>query len=321
MQVQSTNVPTANETVDEKQTTSIQQKFIAKIRQSRKLQIAIIIIFVLFLTLLITALATGQFRGVKNEPLPTLTPEPSQAPSPTATEDEQETSPTTSPNPPAASPSPTSDRVANPPLFKITYPTEAQNIEMGQNQDFCVTDIPDGGDQTGIKRRHNLNNLGWTQYSDIFTLCFEPREGLNRFSLQYKNKFNEESQQYTVQFNFHRVKNIDVVISGQVFEDINCNGLKEDPETEIKANINLRFLKMPEGTLSTNLTTGVAGAFSYSQSIAITDTLQIKILPDNSSSYQINPKFDYPTYNLGKNSPSIQTNIPVVPIGSLGNCN
>lgn len=320
MQIQTPNVPRPSETVGGDQLVSVKQKFFVKIRQSRKLQIVIIVVFVLFLTLSITALATGQFRGIKNEPLPT--PQPCEAPSPTTAEDEEEIpTPTTPPSVPTVSLSPTSDRVANPPLFKITYPTEAQNIEMGQNQNFCVTDVPDGGDQTGIKRRHNLNNLGWTPYTDIFTLCFEPREGLNRFSLQYKNKFNEESQQYTVSFNFHRVENIDVAISGQVFEDINCNGRKDDQETEIKANINLRFLKMPEGTLYTNLTTGVAGAFSYSQSIAITDILQIKILPDNSSSYQINPKFDYPSYSLSKNSPSIQTNIPVVPTDSLGNCN
>lgn len=80
-----------------------------------------------------------------------------------------------------------------------------QSVEFTSSQQkFCVVDIPVGGDYSlGAQRRHNINDGGWSSYVDIFTLCFDPKEGLNRFSLQYKNKYGDESTTYTRQFNFH----------------------------------------------------------------------------------------------------------------------
>jgi hypothetical protein len=100
--------------------------------------------------------------------------------------------------------SPTPSRNPDPPKMKITFPTEGQDISLNNTQTFCVVDTPDGGDQAGLKRRQNLNGSGWSSYDNITTLCYSPQDGSNTLELQYINAFNEESQDYTVHFTFHR---------------------------------------------------------------------------------------------------------------------
>ncbi len=121
---------------------------------------------------------------------PTLTPTLTVSPT---------TVPTNTPQPTSA---PT--RVPNPPLMNVSYPQELQYIEMNSGQTLCVVDVPVGGDSTGIKRKHNENDSGWSLYADMFTYCFSPKEGLNRIQFQYKNSYEEESPVLTRQFTFHR---------------------------------------------------------------------------------------------------------------------
>ena len=105
---------------------------------------------------------------------------------------------------PTVNPTPTT-RASNPPIMTISYPQENQSVEFtDSSQQFCVADIPAGGDRSNLQRKHNINDTGWTSYVDIFTLCFEPNEGFNRFHLQYKNGHGDESVVYTRQFTFHR---------------------------------------------------------------------------------------------------------------------
>jgi hypothetical protein len=107
---------------------------------------------------------------------------------------------------PAATPTPqpTPTRTPNPPIMNISYPSEMQDITMNSSQTFCVVDIPAGGDTSGIKRKYNFNDQGWTSYVDVYALCLNPNEGLNHLTLQYQNSHGEESTQYTRQFTFHR---------------------------------------------------------------------------------------------------------------------
>lgn len=146
-------------------------------------------------------------------PTPTHTATPSPTPSvvptklvPTAAPTEKTIlqPPSNTPPPqPTNTPEPTA-RTPNPPKMKITYPTESQEITLSTGQTFCVVDAPDGGDQTELQRKQNINNGSWTNYATISTLCYDPAEGDNTLQLQYKNKYGEESAVYTVHFKFHK---------------------------------------------------------------------------------------------------------------------
>lgn len=117
---------------------------------------------------------------------PTSTPLPTSTPTPTFT------------------PTPT-PRTPNPPVLEITYPSEMQSIEFtSSSQIFCAVEVPAGGDTSNLQRKHSINDGSWSSYTTIFTLCFNPVEGLNRFQVQYKNKYGDESTMYTRQFNFHK---------------------------------------------------------------------------------------------------------------------
>lgn len=113
--------------------------------------------------------------------------------------------PLTSTPKPTSTPQPTPTRTPNPPIIDISYPSAGQYVEFtSPSQQFCMVDVPAGGDTSGLQRKHSINDASWSSYTSIFTLCFTPNEGTNRIQLQYKNQYGEESQQYNRQFNFHK---------------------------------------------------------------------------------------------------------------------
>lgn len=140
-------------------------------------------------------------------PSPSVTPSPTQRPRPTPT-------PTPTPNPtvnPSPSPTPTqtpqptpSPHEVNPPVIEISYPTQEQHVEMERGKLICMVDVPIGGDSTGLQRKHSINDGSWTEFVPVFTLCFEPLEGKNKFSVQYRNEFGDENRvqlrEFTVAF-------------------------------------------------------------------------------------------------------------------------
>lgn len=153
-------------------------------------------IFTIFPT--VTPTAVPKNLLVTKAPTPTSV---TQSVTPTAA------TPTSTPLGPTDTPVPTATpRTPNPPQMNISYPSENQTITMNSSQTFCVVDTPAGGDGSVLQRKHSINDASWTTYTDMFTLCFDPQEGLNRFQLQYKNKYGEESPTYTRQFTFHRTE-------------------------------------------------------------------------------------------------------------------
>jgi len=197
----------------------IEQKSIFDFFKNRK----VLIVTLSVLALLLAATAALSFYSQKNKQsssqnqtssTPTIAPSSNLdlAPIPTDQDENVSISPTSSPKSSANStptpvPTPTAipTKIPNPPQISISYPSEMQSIEMTSGQQFCVVDIPAGGDTSGLKRRHNINDAGWTSYENMFTLCFSPNEGVNRIMLQYKNSYGEESTTYTRQFVFHRI--------------------------------------------------------------------------------------------------------------------
>ena len=156
------------------------------------------------------------FEGApKSETETELTPTPTSDAEPT-TEPDEEITPTSrvnvtatlqpfTPTPTSTSaPTTTPTQSPDPPKFKITYPTEGQQIELDPGQSFCIVDVPDGGNQEEVRRRHKINDDNLTGYDPMTTLCYEPADGQNKIMLQYRNKHGDESQQYTRNFTFKR---------------------------------------------------------------------------------------------------------------------
>lgn len=100
---------------------------------------------------------------------------------------------------------PTSTPIPYPPTFEISYPNEGQYIELTSSQTLCIVDYPTGNYTAGSLKRRNINNNGWTEYATPDGTCFDPLEGQNTFSFQYKNSQGIESVVYTRSFSFHRL--------------------------------------------------------------------------------------------------------------------
>lgn len=165
---------------------------------------------------------------------------------------------------------------SNPPIINISYPQEMQSITMTSTQQLCIVDIPSGGDTSSLQSKNSVNDGGWSAYADIYTVCLDPKEGLNKFQLQYRNKFGDESTVYTRQFTFHRQQDITVTLNGQVYNDINCNNVKESDETGYSETIDIM---QPDGLVLAAITSDSGGNYSFSKTIQENNSITIQPSP------------------------------------------
>lgn len=231
-------------------------------------------------------------------------------PTPTATK----AKPTATPTPVAKiSPTPTL-RTPNPPKINISYPSEMESVEFtSPDQELCVVDVPAGGDTSGLQLKHNTNNSGWSGYSNVFTLCFDPKEGLNSVQLQYRNKYGEESVVYTRQFNFHRVGEISVVLSGQLYRDENYNGIRDSGEGGIGTSATINIFKMPEFYIYSTINTDGNGNYSFSGKIKENESLALQPIAVSPPGYRSNPNYSLPTITFSSSNRSVTLDMPQVP--------
>ena len=178
----------------------------------------------------------------------------------------------------------------NPPVINITYPSDGQIITFtGSSQQLCIVDQPSGGNTTGLQRKVNINNGGWSSYTPISTLCFQPQDGQNSLQLQYKNGAGDESGIYQRQFMFHQNQNITVSLNGQAYNDQNCNNSKDTGEQGV-GRVNITIMET-SGKVDGQVSTDGNGNYNFSETIA----------PDASVTLQPN-RVDH-TYNWNSPSP------------------
>lgn len=251
--------------------------------------------------------------SLSHEEKPTATTSPS-----AKTTLQKNSNPTPTKTPTAKSTPTTTPRIANPPIVNITFPTEGQSIEYSSSQTFCMIDMPAGGNQEGVQRKHDINDGGWTSYSDMFTLCFTPKEGLNRIQLQYKNKFGDESSQYTRQFNFHLISNINISLSGSFFEDKNCNLSRDSGEGPI-TNVSLQIVDSNAHILATTATDN-NGNYNYSGTIRENESITLWPQTYGVSGYMFKAHYVSPKVTLNSTNKTGTIDVPMVPIAYDDSC-
>jgi hypothetical protein len=250
---------------------------------------------------------TETLNLIPTEEVPTSIPaNPTAFPNQTITEDSITPTPTQKPK--------------NPPVMKISFPSEdLLSITFTRQQTFCVVDVPISGSAT--KRKHNINNTGWTQYAVLSTLCYDPAEGQNTLQLQYVSDDGTESEIYTRQFFFHRKQDVTISISGQLFSDDNCNDKRDSGEINIINNTTtVNFFRRPEYYLYASINTNNDGTFSLSKTVDESESTSIAldVVYVAPSGYKINASPT--TATLDKTSPSVSLELPLVPNSNIGFC-
>lgn len=221
---------------------------------------------------------------------------------------------------PTLTPTPVPPQSANPPIMNIGFPSEMQNIELSSDESLCVVDIPAGGNTSGLQRKHNLNEAGWTGYEDMFTLCIDPQEGLNRLQLKYKNSAGEESVTYTRQFNFHRQSDLEISFSGEIFRDENCNGIRDTGENLINTYATVRFFKQPEYSIYDTITSESSGSFNYVTTISGGENLVLEPSVESAVGYKSNPNWQAPEFTFNSSSQNHSVSYPQVPNEYVDQC-
>lgn len=229
--------------------------------------------------------------------------------------------PTNTPTP-TIKPLPTSTpvpRTPNPPITSINFPSEMQSISLTTGQTFCAVEVPNGGGPA-TEKRQNLNDQGWNSYGPLFTTCFEPKEGLNKIQFQFKNAYGDESQVITRNFNFHRISDMTISLTGTIYRDENCNGVRDGSEGAISTPAIVDIFKETEHYIYGSVTSDSSGNFSFSKSVSETDTVSLQPSIESPSGYTGNYNFQYPTVTLNSSNKSGNVSLPQVPNENHSNC-
>jgi hypothetical protein len=113
---------------------------------------------------------------------------------------------------------------------------------------------------------------------------------------------------------------ININLLGDIYEDLNCNGTRDSGENAVTKTLTVNIYKMPEFSAYTSVTTDSSGHYSYNSSIDKDASLQLKIGPVSPEGYKSNPKVDYPTSTLNKDTPTARVDVPQVPNDKVGAC-
>lgn len=211
--------------------------------------------------------------------------------------------------------SPTS-RVPSPPVINIIFPTEGQNVVFNDNQKFCTGELLVSGDGTNSQRKSNINNAGWTSYAVLSDTCFEPKEGSNVFSIQYKNQYGDESAVYTRNFTFHRGYYITVSLTGTVFSDADCSGGKSSSELGVP-NVTVNIYQPPDSSIFYGTTTTDSnGNYNFSTSILDSASLLIRPIAVVPSGYTAHPTFQSNYGGLSLTNKVVAQDLPIIPPGT-----
>lgn len=219
----------------------------------------------------------------------------------------------------SAAPSPTIP--ANPPVMKITYPGESQSVEFSSSSPtLYVTDAVVSGNTTGLKRKVRINGGSWSNYALANGLfSFNPKEGQNTFSIQYQNAQGDESAIYTRNFTYHLVTYVSIGVSGTVYRDENCNGVRDNNEGLVSGSSPVRLMSLPDYSVYRE-TSMLNGTFGYNGQIKDNVNLTLQISFQSPAGYKHNPKFTAPSFTFSKTAVLAEFSIPQVPNEFVGSC-
>ncbi len=154
-------------------------------------------------------------------------------------------------------------RIPNPPQVSIYHPYIGEQFNLTGDRYFTINDQFSGNSSGGIKRKYRLNDGNWSDYSEANELSrIFPSEGNNILQVRYKNRDGDESQIYTISFSAHFIQVLDITINGEIYEDKNCNNIKDYNEgnTTVPATVNL--IQLPEYSLMKTVSSDTNGRYT-----------------------------------------------------------
>ena len=108
-----------------------------------------------------------------------------------------------------------------------------------------------------------------------------------------------------------------VSLNGQVFEDVNCNGVKDSGDEGI-SGVTVNIFKMPEFSLYSSVISGSNGNYSLTRVVGPNDSLSLQ--PGDVASPSHNIRVDAKTVVLSASQSSVTVNLPQVPSSNINLC-
>ena len=242
-----------------------------------------------------------------------------QTTSPTPTAKPTTTTPIAAPTPVPTATSTPPTRQPNPPILKISFPSENQTVELGSKQ-LCVVDEPQGGNTDGLQSRYSLDNGPFSSYENFTLLCLTLQDGSHTIKKQYRNKYGDESGVLSRTFNFKYVPEVSSTISGYMFSDLNCNATQDGGENKIGQSTSVSIFDSNYTTLASGQTNN--GDYSFSGTfLQDEDSKNIRVSITAPSGYKSNPFFNSDQVTISKNNPNGSIIFPFVPNENVGSCN
>lgn len=223
---------------------------------------------------------------------------------------------------------PTSLPSATPTVFRdatgptVTIQTGPENGSTISFKDICFTiSVSDNVSKyPQLYIRTKFDSDIWSDWSKEMAPCYQNlTNGSHNFSVQAKDEAGNVSEVLTRSFIVQLPQDITITLSGQVYRDVNCNGIKETGEGGV-SNTTVNLFQMPQFYLYGTVVSDNNGNYNFSKTIKENESVTLKPNPVSSSGYKANPKFDSSSFTLSSSNKSASQDIPQVPNENIDQC-
>ena len=111
-----------------------------------------------------------------------------------------------------------------------------------------------------------------------------------------------------------------MTISGQIYEDKNCNAVRDGEESNISVSTIVRMFKMPEFYVYGELNSNSNGSFTYFTTISEKISLVLQPIVQSPPYYKSHPTWNEPSFTLNSSNRNASLDYPQIPAEFVGEC-
>lgn len=173
-----------------------------------------------------------------------------------------------------------------------------------------------------ISLQWRLDNNPWSSWSSNLFICFsEITNGSHTITFQIKDKDGINSPVIIRNIFVSLPQNITITLTGILYIDENCNGLKEPTEKPVSENMSIDLLQIPELSVLYTAISDNNGTYNYSFTLKDNESLTLKLSPVSTENYISNSLYEPRpvTFNAGRKS--YTQDLALVPVLKATQCN
>lgn len=208
-----------------------------------------------------------------------------------------------------------------PVITSITGPDNGSTVDFNS---FCfpivITDNVSNSSNLTVRVGFD-SSLG--SYSNNFSPCYSNiGNGSHTFTAQAKDAAGNESTVVTRTFSVNQASDIPVTVTAVLYQDVNCNGVRDSGESNITSPATTAYLFQMPGTIQQASSSSPDGNGTYTLTTTIKSNQSVNFEANATapSGYSWSTSGDNPQFTLDHTNTSKSVELPMVPYANHSAC-